>query len=473
MPRSTRAAHVAVTSMGALALTVCGGPRSVDPEPPLLFPDSVVPPSVPLSTISVPLEIPIGVLTELLEDVVPRTLGTVDSMHAVEREGRTRAAIALERGPFAVRLDGDVARIETTLGYALRVAYDVPAFPDVGGSCGMGDAPRPRLRVAITSPVSIDRDWILRTSAHVQQVRPASVEPRDRCEVTLFGLDVTEDVAAAAQAFLAEHLNAVDRSAAQVDTHSRFTEWWGRIREPIQLEDSLWLAIGPEAIRRGPIHGSGDTVEVDLALAARPRIVYGPRPRGRLAPLPPLDTGSVEPRLDLLVDARAAYPAISDFLGDHLAGTVVELGNRRIRIRSLGLYGIGAGRLALELDLDGDIVGRLYLTGTPVIDPQSGSISIPNLEFDDATRDALFPILPELTAVPLRDFLRTKAVWPSEPAVQWLTQWLAIGLNRYLSDDLGITGIVDDMRIVAAYARRDALYVRISARGRASVFLLE
>jgi hypothetical protein len=466
-------ALVAVVVLGPVALLGCGGPREIDPRPPLLLPDSSIPPRPPLSTISVPLEIPVGVLAELLEDAVPRSLGTVDSMLPAPRDGRRNVEIALERSAFRVVLHGAEARIETTIGYALQVAYDVPAFPDVGGSCGTGSSPRPRLSVSIASPVSIDRDWTLRTRARVESVRPTSEQPRDRCEVTLFGVDVTDDVVAASRSFVDDHLAAIDRTAARVNTRSRFAEWWGRLREPIQLEDSLWLAIGPETIRRGPLRGTGDTVEVDLALGARPRIVYGGRPRGRLAPLPQLDTGAVEPRLDLLVDARAAYPAISDLLTGRLGGTTVELGERAIRIRTLRVYGIGAGRLALELRLDGDVAGTLYLTGTPLIDPESGSISIPDLEFDEATRRELFPFLPELTALPLRDFLRSRAVWPSEPAVAWLTEWLAIGLNRYLSDDLGITGVVDDMEIVAAYALREALFVRIAARGRASVFLLE
>jgi hypothetical protein len=466
-------ALAAVVVLGSVALLGCGGPRDLDPGPPLLLPDSSVPPSPPLSTISVPLDIPVGVLADLLEDALPRSVGTLDSMLPAPREGRRHVAFALDRGPFQVEFHGQEARIQTTIGYALQVAYDVPALPDLGGSCGTGSSPRPRLRVAIASPVSIDRDWTLRTRARVESVRAASAEPRDRCEVTLFGLDVTDDVVAASRAFVDEHLDAIDRSAARVDTRSRFVEWWGRLREPIQLEDSLWLAIGPESLRRGPLHGTGDTVEVDLALGARPRIVYGARPRGRLAPLPPLDTGAVEPRLDLLIDARAAYPAISDFLTERLGGSSVELGDRVIHIRALRIYGIGAGRLALELRLDGEVAGTLYLTGTPVIDPENGSISIPDLEFDEATRRELFPFLPELAARPLRDFLRGKAVWPSEPAVAWLTQWLAIGLNRYLSNDLGITGIVDDMEIVAAYALREALFVRIAARGRAAVFLLE
>jgi hypothetical protein len=468
-----RAPFFAVFIFGTIGLAACGGPRELDPRPPLLLPDSLVPPSPPLSTISVPLDIPVGVLTDLLEDAVPRTLGTLDSMRAVPREGRARVSMALEREPFRVQIHEAEARIETTIGYALQVSYDVPALPDVGGSCGTGESPRPRLHVAIASPVSIGPDWTLRTQARVDAVRSASAEPRDRCEVTMFGVDVTDDVVEASRSFVEAHLEKMDESAARVDTRSRFAEWWGRLREPIQLEDSLWLAIGPEVIRRGPIRGSGDTVKVELALGARPRIVYGARPRGRLAPLPPLDTGAVEPALDLLVDARAAYPAISDLLNERLGGTDVEVGDRVLHIRSLRVFGIGGGRLALELELDGDIAGRLYLTGTPTIDVASGRISIPDLEFDDATQRELFPFLPELMALPLRDFLRARAVWPSEPAVEWLTQWLSIGLNRFLSDDLGITGVVDGMEIVATYALREALIVRISARGRANVFLLE
>jgi hypothetical protein len=372
-----------------------------------------------------------------------------------------------------VQLHGAEARIETTIGYALQVSYRMPALPDVGGSCGRGSAPRPRLRVAIGSPVAIGRDWSLRTEARIATVGPASATDRDRCQVTLFGVDVTEDVASAARGYVEDHLPAVDSSAARVDTRSRFEGWWGKLREPIQLDDSLWLAIRPERIRRGPVRGSGDTVRVDLALSARPRIVYGPRPNDPLAPLPALDTGTVVPRLDLLVDARADYAAITDFLDEQLGDTTVELGGRSLRIRSLALRGIGAGRLALELQLAGAVTGRVYLTGTPTIDPASGRISIPDLEFDEATRAELFPFLPGLTAVPLRDFLRTQAVWPAEPAIKWLTQWLAIGLNRFLSDDLGVTGIVDDVDIVAAYAQREALFVRISARGRASLFLIE
>src|SRR5687767_12279614 len=114
-----RALFALLLLVGVGALGACGGPRELDPRPPLLLPDSLVPPSPPLSTISVPLEIPVGLLADLLEDAVPRSLGTVDSMRPVPRDGRTSVSIALDRGPFRVQIHGAEASIETTIGYAL------------------------------------------------------------------------------------------------------------------------------------------------------------------------------------------------------------------------------------------------------------------------------------------------------------------------------------------------------------------
>ena len=452
-------------------MLACGGTSVLDPPPPELRPDLPLPAEAPASTISVPLAFPVSILSDLLEDAVPRTYGTLDAMRDLPPRGRTRASYALERGPFGVALVDDEARIATTIRYSLRFSYGLPGLPDPRGSCGTDPTRRPRMVVVMRSRVSLDAEWSLRTLARLTNVRAASANPLDRCEVSVLDLDVTDQIVEAARTFIEGHLGTLDQHARDVDTRSRFEAWWRTLQAPIELDDALWLAIGPESIRRGPVRGSGDSVRVELALAARPRIVYGARPSDALRPLPALDTGSVSPRLDLLVDARAEYESASRFLTDRLGGAELELGSRRVRIESLRVYGIGAGLHTVEVGVSGDLEGRVYLTGSPTIDLETGQITVPDLEFDAGTRSLLFPFLPELTARPLRDYLRGRASWPSEAAVRWLSEWLVQGLNRSISEDLRVTGSVDTLRIVRAFARRDALLVRISARGSASLFL--
>jgi len=465
---------VALCLVVALMAIVTSGRRrgALDPAPPASGPDGYLPPAPPVSTIGVPLRVPLGVLVELLDDAVPQSFGTPDSLRRLPDRGRTSVEIALERGPFRGSFVDDVARIESTLSYGLNVSYGIPVLPDPSGSCGFKEDP-PRLTAVIRSPLSLDAHWALRTSAELEDLRPATGQGADRCQVTIFGLDVTDQVVAGASDFVSSHLADVDERAARLDLRSRFEEWWSVLQRPIELGDSLWLVMEPEGVRRGPVRGTGDALLVDMAVRARPRIVFGQSPATVEASLPPLDSGSIEPELDLRVDARAEYAFGSRFLVQQLAGREIRLGGRTLRVDSLRVYGVGDGKLAMEVLVSGDLKGSIYLTGRPVVDAGTERIAVPDLEFDIATGEAIYRFVPQLAARSLRDFLRQEASWPVDPAVQWLTDWLRIGLNRQLSEDLQVTGVVDTVSIVGIYALKEALLVRLSATGTANLFVIQ
>jgi len=464
------ASAVAAGGVGVWLIARAADPNRLDPTPPRPTSDLLLS-EAPASTLSVPIGIPMSILVDIVEDAVPRTHGTPDSLVAID-QGRASIGLALEREPFRASLVGDVARIETTLRYSLRVSIDLPALPDPGGSCGFGDE-RPGIAVALSSPMSLAQDWSLRTRAQIADIRPASEEDVDRCEIAFVGMDITGRVVDGARSFLAEHLSDIDRRAAGADTRSSFEEWWNILQSPIRLTDSLWLAIGPQAVRRGPVVGTGDSLRVDLSLTAQPHVLFGSRPDVVSVPLPPLDTGSVEPLLDLMVDGRAEYDTGSQFLTEELAGTEREVGGRLLRFESIRVYGIGGGKLALEVGISGDLNGRVFLTGTPTIDSGASRISIPDLDLDVASENALFGFVPDLAARAFRDFLRERASWPVDPAVKLLADYLAEGLNRNLSSDLRVAGTVDSVNIVGLYPLRDVLLVRVSARGTATLQVVE
>ncbi len=472
----TRPRAVVLLVAGAAVMAVLVYVRRVpvlDPAPPRQVSDSFYRPAEPpASTISIQLAVPTDILVRLLDDAVPRTFGTPDSLRALPDRGRASVGVALRRGSFRASLAGGTARIEATLRYGIHMSYDLPGLPDPTGSCGFGGGPEPRLSVAIESPMSIDRNWALVTRARLASLGPASSGPDDRCQITIFNIDVTDQVVDGARAFISDHLAGIDSRAAKIDTRSRFEQWWHTLQAPIELDDSLWLTMGPQSIRRGPVGGTGDSVSVALALRAHPRIVLGARPTRPFSPLPALDTGRVEPRLELLVDGRAEYGSGTQFLMDRLAGTRLDVGTRTLRIDSLRVYGIGGGRLTLEVHVSGDLSGRIFLTGRPVVDPTTERIAVPDLDFDVSSGQAMFGIVPRLAARPFRDFLRDQASWPVDPALQWLAKWLGQGLNRDIGDDLRVTGVVDSVRIVGVYAMKDALLVRMSARGSASLSVL-
>jgi hypothetical protein len=457
----------------AVALHVSGGAGFLDPPRPTLLPDDFRPPVVPTSLIAAPVKIPLAPLTALLEGAVPTTWGDLSERMAMRGRSRTEVALQLRRDPFHVTLHGEEATVSTTIHYGLRVFYDPPLLPEVSGSCGLGEdtSQAPRLAVAIRAPVSVDSTWTLRTGARVMDIRPLSDSDRDRCLVTFLDFDLTGRVTEAARDFLEKHVDDIDSLAAEVDVRGPFQGWWATLREPIELTDSLWLSMGPEALQRGPVQGFGDSLQIALALRARPTVTFGARPEIGPEPLPSLAAGEVREGLDLLLEARARYDAVSALLRDVLVGREFNYGERTLRVDSLQVFGIGAGRLAVEIEVSGDVSARLFLVGTPEVEAETGRIFVPDLDFDVATRNVVLAAVSWIRAEEFRDVLRERARFPAGPAVDWLTGWLAEGLNRDLSDDLTVEGEVDSVRILGVHALREALVIQVAAQGRARLLV--
>ncbi len=443
--------------------------RMLSTPAPDTVPDVASPAPVPVSMIAVPLTIPVASLAEQLENAVPKRFGSLGHRVELPHADRTSIAFVLRRAPFQVSFTGGRATVQATVHYALRVWYDPPLLPEVGASCGDGDDGDPRLRMTVEGPVSLDSDWALRTRAHLSDLRPATDTDRDRCRVTFLDFDLTDPLVEQARTYLEAHAPALDSVAARVDLRSQFEEWWTTLQEPQPLGDSLWLLMRPEAVRRGPVRGRGDSIDVTLALRAHPTVVMGTRPSVRHVPLPPLDTGDISPYLDVAVEGRAGYPATSRLLQRELGGLAVREMRRSVRLDSLRVFGIGGGRIALEVRVGGDADARLYLTGTPVLDRKTGEISIPDLDFDVHTRDLVLAAETWLGGDYLRGVLRDRARWPAAPAVDWIRSRLEEGLNQDLSDDLRVAGTIDQVRLVGIRATRDALFVRASATGSAAV----
>ncbi|HUF75861.1 MAG TPA: DUF4403 family protein [Longimicrobiales bacterium] len=423
------------------------------------------------SSLAVPLGIPLARLVALLEDAVPREFGSMDERRELPGQDRTSLAFSLERSPIRASVEGRVARVETVLEYALRAYYDPPVLPEVSGSCGTGDDGKRRLRVVIEAPLRLTEDWRLATTAELVTVEPPTDEDRDRCRVTFLGFDLTDRVVDGARTYLEQQERTVDSIARSLDLRPSFEAWWKTLREPVELADSVWLVVGPNGVRQGSLQGVGDSVWVELALDAMPSVVVGPRPVVDETPLPPLGTGTFEPGLDLIVEGRAEWGTVSGMLMDELAGTEVRHEGRTVTVDSLRVFGIGGGRIALDVRVSGDLAARLFFTGTPALDSSGQVIALPDLDFDVATADVLVAAAAWMQRQGLRTLLRERARWPAAPVAAWLERWLDEGLNRSISDNLRVAGQVAWVTPREVHALRDHLLVRIAARADARMYV--
>ena len=425
------------------------------------------PPSAPeLSRFSVPLEYDVTAVLRLVDQVVPTTFGSMDSVRTVNGDERKHYAFEATRGPFTAFATGREMHLRATFAYRAR-GYFKPRFaPTLSAGCG-SEKEQPRIVVELATPLSLTSNWHLVSHARLVTIRPATTEDRDRCDVGILHTDVTDRVIGAARSALEAKLPDIDRKVGTVDLTGRVTEWWRLLRRPIRLTDSVWLSLQPEQLRMGKVRGEARVLTVPVSLDARPRIVTGQEPSISLAPLPPLAKDTVTDGFRIQMDGVVDYATATRAVTSALAGRRFTRAGRTVAVDSVTVLPASRGRLLLAIAFAGDASGRLQLVGTPRYQPAAGLVDVPDLDFDLDTDSRLVSGYAWLRSDELRATIRERARVPVQPALDKGRELLLSGLNRKLGDAVTMSATVDSVAVKGLYVTRDALVVRAEATGQA------
>jgi len=420
-------------------------------------------PEVPASTIEALVTYNLGTAVDSLEAAVPRTYGDIEQRLPIASNTRASFGFAVSRSPFHVRVVGQTLSISTVVEYQGRVWYRPPIGPELSAGCGVGDAPRPRVRVTLVSTGRLTPRWGLRTRTRVLRLEPYSSEPRDRCKLTVLRLDVTDRVIDATRSMLEQKLDKFDEAVSRWPVRTRFVKLWEQLQRPIFLTEGVYLAINPYAAQLGSVGAVGDTVNARLRMIASPRIVTGGQPAD-YRPLPSLQTASdVGNGAHVVIEAAFTYPVATALLRRSLVGFKIVQEGHRIRIRDVQLFGIGGGRVALGVALSGHVHGRLYFTGTPSIDPVHHQIGVPDLDYDVGTAQMLVEGFAWLKGVDIRDFLRERARLPDSAVVGKLRGIAESGINRTLAPGVTLSGRIHNAEGTSVRATTQEIRMRAIA----------
>lgn len=419
-------------------------------------------PPLATSTLDIPLTYDLAPVIAALEKAVPARFGDISKRIAVPNRDRMHIAFEAVRDPFQVSLDGQTAHITGVVHYEGRGWYDSRFAPEVSASCGI-DNERPRAVVEIAVPLRITSDWKLRGQSRIVRVAPFSAEKRDQCRVTVFSIDVTSHVIDATHNLLEDKRPFIDGKVAAVAIRPRFEGWWLLLQKPIELTDNVWLTLNPTAVRMGKSLGTRRTLITALGFSASPKVVTGNRPPDGRAPLPPLDSAAVGDGLHVLLEGMLGYDVATKLVREQLIGKTVERAGQKLTVKEARLFGIGGGKLALELRLTGSGSAHIFFVGTPVYDSTSRELFVPDLEYDVASSNSLVSGFEWLKHDDVRTFFRTHARWPAGDVIATLRAHLQEGLNRDLTTGVRLSADVTDVKGLSVHALRSGIALRAQA----------
>jgi hypothetical protein len=432
-------------------------------------PGAPAPTIAPLSRFSVPLEYDVTAVLRVVEQAVPKTFGSLDSIRSIGDDSRKHYAFEATRGPFTAFASGREMHLRATLAYAARGYYKPPIGPTIGAGCGSEDA-RPRIVVELATPLTLTPDWHLVSAARLVSIKPASTEGRDRCDVGILHTDVTDRVVGAARSGIIGQLKKIDRKVGSVDLTKHVNEWWAMLARPIPLTDGVWLALQPERLRMGRVTGQAKVLTVPVSLDARPRIVTGTRaPAMNVGGPPPLAKDTVSPGFRIALDGLVDYGTATRALTQALAHRKLTKAGRTVSVQDVSVLPASRGRLVLSISFAGDATGRLRLIGTPRYDAARQEVSVPDLDYDLETGSKIVNAYEWLRSDELRTLLRDKAHLNAAPALAKGRTLLLSGLNRKLGDAVTLSAVVDSVAVNGLFVTPDGLLLRAEATGQARV----
>lgn len=458
---------VVVGAVGWYTYHTVTRPLELNAPPPLVLeelPDTA--PPLPASVVEAPITYDMSGALDSLEAAIPRRYGDITQRLQAGNNRRAHFAFAVARSPFRLRLDGRTVSLSTTVEYEARGWYRPVIGPEVSAACGTGGVPRPRIVATLVSTADISPDWRLRTRTRIARLQPLTDSVRDKCRVTAFQVDITPRVIEGVRNLLQDALRKVDAGVARWDSRSRFEQLWRTLQRPVRFTDSVYMTMNPFAASLGTIESRGDTVIAALRLVATPQVVTGPYPNEfeLMRPMPRLDPrASVGSGAQVRLEGTLAYPLATGLLRPHLVGRSFEQAGRRLRIKDIEVTGIGGGRVALGVTLDGAARGRLYFTGTPQLDREQRELRVPDLDVDIGSENLLVQGLDWLRGEELRDFLRDRARVSEAELIGRLEQLAEQGINRTLTEGIMLSGRIHRAEATSVRASRTELRVRALA----------
>jgi uncharacterized protein DUF4403 len=441
-----------------------------------------------MSSISLSVHFDIAPAVTALESVVPKRANMFGPGHSandrppenskwwlkVSDNPRTELRYRVERDPFKVALSGSDLRVITTIRYALRVRVNFVAWWNA--SCGCQGEPwcnrhkddenasRRTIPIVIDSPISLTPEWRVISNFAVDAA------PGDRCIISPGGLE-SRDVTDQAVSVIREPLNAsakdLDRFVVEHgDLRSLAARAWDMLRNPIPIdaERHLWLQVDPQSAGVATLQGSGTQLAFTVTIAGRPQVLESLSPAAVGPDLPPLGTSKVSDQgFHVAVPVDVLFTEFENRVRRELVGKTLAVPGHTLRVRNISLYP-SSENIVAAIDVDGEVVGRIYAQGTPSYDPNSRELQIDNFDYTQDTRNVLVDLYDWIGHSQIRERIASSLHWGLGSRIDNLTVRLAAALNQTQSN-VRLTGTVSDLRLIGVTLDDTAVRVLFVTNG--------
>ncbi len=213
--------------------------------------------------------------------------------------------------------------------------------------------------------------------------------------------------------------------AARLTLRTPLLRAWTQIQQPLLLDgrSQTWLVITPQALRVSPLRAQDGQLFLRVGVTSFLETLIGPKPKVTVnRTLPPLLTdGRLADDAQITVAGEVPYAEATRLARAELTGKTFTFNKEdQLTVHDVNVAGAGQ-KLVLMLDVSGQthaglftkkLVGKVYLKASPYYDAATQSIRLRDADFTLDTRDRLLKAADWLLHGNLRQRLEQQVSFP-------------------------------------------------------------
>jgi len=447
-----------------ISVLICCSCRQIKPVAPNVTVAKPGPAKQEASVINIPIQVELKQYFKDADKSVPTTFEGKEEVC----EG-TSYSYSFQRNPIEFKGKGKELQFDIQGKYALKMNYCPQCtnlfkesgnciVPRIYASCGVNESMR-RVAISYASAFEIRPDYTLKSITRLKEVIPT-----DKCEVTVFSFDATDQLMKEVKSSLKLLAADIDKEISTTDIRTEVEKAWKTMVKPLKVDRYGYLYIHPSKISVSDMKFTGSTLNFSLALEAYPRMQLEKSPAS-FPPLPPLSEYPKNTGFNINLDLAGNYDSLSTLLSGELKGKEIMLKKNRIIIDSAKIFGASDHQLSFEIAFSGKRSGIIYLVGTPTFNPQKQEISFPDLTFDLDTRNALLKSAKWLFNDKITHTIRNAAIYNLSALLKDAATRLELELNRKIDEKTVLEGKMGHVRVESIYPLQTELLIRTNLQG--------
>lgn len=335
--------------------------------------------------------------------------------------------------------------------------------PRIPFSCGVNE-PLRKMELQYSTTIGINEQYQL-----VGQTKLERLEALDPCKVTVFNYDATAILLKEVKKALTNLTVDIDKEINKFSFKKEAAAAWKNAHQTIVFAPYGYLHIQPKSITLTPPFFQQNKLYTTLCIEANPVFSHNPT-QTTITALPPLkQVQSVQSdEFDLTLDMQLNYDSLSTVLQTIYEKKEFLIKNRKVIIDSIGITGATKNQLIIGVAFSGYKKGKLYLTGTPVFDVATQTISIKQLDYDLATKHVLVKTAKWLFNDKILKMLQEATLQDLTPQLAQIKS-LVNEQFHYSYPPINVNGKVSHLSVSSIYPTKDELIIRVIATGNMKV----